>query len=190
MRSAIRIMVLIILSGSLSSCDMIKGLADVEIDTNIEGNLEVITDAAALKSTEDYGFSGADTVDVMNDDLEDYAELIKDFHTQSITLRVLSVDSIGGDGEKIPITGVELLPNTTFGMANDLTAYYWILNQVWAIEEGMSLSLDAASYDAINDILKDELPVIFSAVGTCNKGNILFVLNYNLEATVTANPIK
>jgi len=190
MRSAIRIMVLIILSGSLSSCDMIKGLADVEIDTNIEGNLEVITDAAALKSTEDYGFSGADTVDVMNDDLEDYAELIKDFHTQSITLRVLSVDSIGGDGEKIPITGVELLPNTTFGMANDLTAYYWILNQVWAIEEGMSLSLDAASYDAINDILKDELLVIFSAAGTCNKGNILFVLNYNLEATVTANPIK
>lgn len=190
MKTAIRILVLLMLTASMRSCDMIKGLADVEIDTNIEGNLDVLTDATELKSAEDHGFSEADTVDVMNDDLGDYADLIKDFHTQSITLRVLSVDSIGGDGEKIPITGVELLPNTTFGIANDLTAYYWILNQAWAIEEGMTLSLDAASYDAINDVLKDELPVIFSAVGTCNKGNILFVLNYNLEATVTANPIK
>jgi hypothetical protein len=190
MKSTIRIIGWIMLSVSMSSCDMIKGLADVEIDTSIEGNLDILTDAAELKSAEDHGFSEADTVDLINEDLGDYEDLIKDFHTKSITLRVLSVDSIGGDGERLPVTGVQLLPNTTFGLANDLTAYYWILNQAWDIEAGMSLSLDAASYDAIDDILKDELPVIFSAEGTCNKGNILFVLNYNLEATVIANPIK
>jgi len=190
MNSALKLFMFCMLTASMSSCDLITDMADVEIDTNIEGRLDVLTDATELKSPEDHGFSEADTVDVINEDLEDYEHLIRDFHTQSITLRVLSVDSIGGDGEEFPVSGVKLLPNTTFGLANDLTEYYWILNQAWAIEEGMSLSLDAASYDAINDILKDELPVIFSAAGTCNKGNIRFILNYDLQATITANPIE
>lgn len=185
MKNAIKILVLIMLSASMSSCDWIKGIADVEIDTNFEGNLDLVSDATELKSTDDYGFAGFVTVDVINDDLEDYADLIQAFNTESITITVVSLDSAG-----FPITGVTLLVDTQFGISNSGGGYTWTLNQDWPIEEGMSLSLDAASYDAINDILSDELPVTFSANGTCNKGNIHFVLNYNLEATVTANPIE
>ncbi len=184
MKNAIKIIVLIMLAAGMSSCDWIKGLTDVEIDTNIEGNLDVLTDEADLKSTDAHGFNDSTTIDVLNDDLEDYAELIEDFNTQSITLTVISIDSAGN-----AVTGVELLTGTQFGLSNSGGGYTWTLNQNWAIDPGFTLSLDAASYDAIDDILSDQLPITVSAVGTCNKGNIHFELNYDIDVTVVSNPL-
>ncbi|MEA3462553.1 MAG: hypothetical protein U9R49_11780 [Bacteroidota bacterium] len=185
MKNALKILTVILLTSSLTSCDLIKGLTDVEIDTNIEGNLDILTDEAELKSTNAHGFNASETVDVINDDLSDYADLIEDFETQSIIITVESIDSAG-----FAVTGVELLENTEFGISNTGAGYTWTLTQPWAIEPGFSIELDEASYGAINDILDDELPVTFSADGTCNKGNIHFVLNYDIEVTVVANPIE
>lgn len=185
MKNVIKILVLIVLTASMSSCDWIKGVADVDIDTNIEGNLDVVTDETDLKSTDAHGFDASTTIDVLNDDLEEYSDLIQDFNTQSITLTVVSIDSLGN-----AVTGVELLAGTEFGISNSMSGgYTWTLNQNWAIDAGFSLSLDAASYDAIDDILSDQLPITVTAVGTCNKGNIHFQLNYDVEVTVVANPL-
>jgi hypothetical protein len=185
MKNAVRVLVLIMLSASMTSCDWIKGLADVEIDTNIEGNLDVVTDASELKSTNAYGFDESVTIDVLNADLEEYEDLIEDYNTQSITLTVVSIDSAG-----FAVTGVELLAGTEFGISNSMSGgYTWTLNQNWAIDAGFSLSLDAASYDAIDDILSDQVPITVSAVGTCNKGNIHFQLNYDIDVTVVSNPL-
>jgi len=185
MKNAVRVLVIIMLSAGMTSCDWIKGLADIEIDTNIEGNLDVVTDASVLKSTNAHGFDESATIDVLNADLEEYEDLIEDYKTQSITLTVLSIDSAG-----FAVTGVELLAGTEFGISNTMSGgYTWTLNQNWAIDAGFSLSLDAASYDAIDDILSDQVPITVSAVGTCNKGNIHFRLNYDIDVTVVSNPL-
>jgi len=186
MKNAIKIIVLIVLTASMSSCDWIKGIADVEIDTNIEGNLDVLTDETELKSTDAHGFDASTTIDVLNDDLDEYSDLIDDFNTRSIILTVVSIDSLGN-----AVTGVELLAGTQFGISNTMSGgYTWTLNQNWAIDVGFTLSLDAASYDAIDDILSDQIPITITALGTCNKGNIHFELNYDIDVIVVANPIE
>jgi hypothetical protein len=184
MKSIKRVLLLLMISAGLSSCEKIKNLFDVEIDTTIEGDLSFVTDENALKSTDAHGFNASTTVDVLNEDLVEYEDLIKDFKTQSITLEVLSIDSAGHD-----ITGIVLLENTQFGISNSQNSgYTWTLTSDWPIDVGFELSLDAASYDALNDILDDLLPVTFTATGTCNTGNITISLNYGIDVAVKANP--
>jgi hypothetical protein len=180
MKTATRILMLILLAASMTSCDWIKGLADVEIDTNIEGDLLFVTDDAELKSTNDYGFDASVTVQVLNDDLYEYDDLIQDFMTSDVTVEVLSVDS----------TGVILRAGTWFEISNANAAYVWTLTSDWPIEPGFSLTLDAASYDAIDDILGDMVPFTMATSGSCNKANVTIELRYGIEVTVISNPLE
>ena len=79
MRNALRILVLVMITASFSSCEEIKSLLDVEIETTIEGDLSFVTDETELKSTEDYGFDATITVQVLNDDIYEYDENIQNF---------------------------------------------------------------------------------------------------------------
>jgi len=154
-------------------------LFDVEIETTIEGDLSFVTDETELKSTEDHGFNDSETVDVLNADLSEYGDLIQDFKTQNITIMVLSVDS----------SDVILRANSEFSISNSNASHTIRLNSDWPIEEGFTLTVDDASYGAINDILEDLVPITFTAVGTCNKGNVHITLNYNIDVIVESNPL-
>ena len=179
MKTIARILVLAMLTASLSSCEKIKNLFDVEIETTIEGDLSFVTDETELKSTDDHGFNDSETVDVLNADLSEYGDLIKDFDTQNITIMVLSVDS----------SDVILRSGSQFSMENLNAGYTWTLNSDWPIEAGFSLTVDEASYAAINDMLGDLVPITFTAVGTCNKGNVHITLNYSIDVLVESNPL-
>ncbi len=168
------------LTVGMSSCELITGLADVEIDTIIEGDLLIRTDDTELKSTNDYGFDESVTVQVLNDDLYEYDDLIQDFMTSDVTIEVLSVDS----------SGVVLRAGSEFEISNANAAYVWKLTADWPIEAGFSLTLDAASYDAIDDILGDMIPFTMATSGSCNKGDVTFELRYGIHTTVIANPIE
>lgn len=180
MKNAIKILVLVMLTFGMSSCELLTGLADVEVDTVIEGDLLIKTDDTELKSTNDYGFDESVTVQVLNDDLYKYDDLIQGFMTSDVTIEVLSVDS----------SGVVLRAGSKFKISNANAAYVWTLTADWPIEAGFSLTLDAASYDAIDDILDDMIPFTMAASGSCNKGNVTFELRYGIQTTVIANPIE
>jgi len=180
MKNALRILVLASLTLSISSCESIKNLFDVEIDTTIEGELSFVTDETVLKSTEDVGFSASETVHVLNDDLYEYDENIKDFMTSDVSVEVLAVDS----------SDVILRANTSFTIENLNAAYVWTLTTDWPIEPGFRLTLDAASYDAIDDILNDKEDFTISTLGTCNKGGVHITLRIGIETRVVATPLE
>ena len=186
MKTAIRIFMLVMLTASLSSCESIRGLFDVEIDTTIEGELDILTDAAELKSTDDHGFNASATIQVMNDDLVDYQDLINNIRAKSVSIEVISVDSAGA-----PVTGVIILADTQFGISNPNASFTWLLNSDWPIERGFEIELPAESYSVLNQILDEyeEYQVTVSADGTCNNGNIDIVLNYSIEVKVESNPL-
>lgn len=185
MRTALKFLIVVFLTTSLTSCEWIKGLSDVEIDTVIEGQLDIVTDEAELKSTDAHGFYGTETVDVLNDDLVEYADLIEAFNTRSITLEVASVDSAG-----FPITGVMILTGSEFSLSSTShPGYVWSLMADMSVEVGNTLSLDADDYSAINDVLESGDPVTFVADGTCNNGNIFITFNYSIDVMVEANPL-
>jgi hypothetical protein len=180
MKNALRILVLAVLTVSLSSCESVRGLFDVEIDTTIEGDLSFVTDETELKSTEDVEFEATITVQVLNDDTYDYQDNITGFMTSDVTIEVISVDS----------SDVILRAGTKFTMSNENAGYQWTLTTDWLIEEGFSLTLDAASYDAIDDILEDMVPFTVSTSGTCNKGGVHILLRYGIETKVIATPLE
>jgi len=179
MKNALRILVLGMLTVSLSSCESIRDLFDVEIDTTIEGDLSFVTDETELKSTEDFGFEETITVQVLNDDTYEYQDNITGFMTSDVTVEVISVDS----------SDVILRSGTQFSMSNMNAGYTWTLTSDWPIEAGFTLTLDAASYDAIDDILEDMVPFTVSTSGTCNKGGVHILLRYGIETRVVATPL-
>jgi len=176
MRNTLKFLILVMLTAGLASCE----LANVDIDTTIGGQLNILTDAAELKSTDAHGFNESVTIDVINEDLEDYEDLIQDFRTERITIRVQAVDS----------TGVEILAGSEFSIST-LTnpGYTWPIPTDWPIEVGVTATLEADSYSVINDMLEGSEPVTFSANGTCNKGDVTITLNYGIEVVVEANPL-
>ena len=82
-----------------------------------------------------------------------------------------------------------LRSGSQFTIENVNAGYTWTLTTDWPIEAGMSVTLDAASYDVINDILEDRLDFTMSTSGTCNKGGVNIGLRYGIETTVVATPL-
>ena len=180
MKNALRMLVLASLTVSLSSCESIRSLFDVEIDTTIEGELSFVTDENELKSTADVGFSASATVHVLNDDTYEYEDNIKDFMTSDVTIEVLAVDS----------SDVILRDGTSFTIENANAGYIWTLTSDWPIEAGFTLTLDKASLDVIDDILEDMIDFTMSTAGTCNKGGVHIELRYGIETTAVATPLE
>jgi hypothetical protein len=182
MKTAIRIFMLVMLTASLSSCESISDLLDVEIDTTLEADLDILTDDTELKSTDAFGFNESDTLQVINPDLEDYEELIDAIEVESVTIEIKEVDQ----------SGVILYTGTMFRISNTLGASYtWTLLDNWDLDENFSKPLPSDSYDDLNDILEayDTSDVTVAAEGTCNKGSVHILLNYSLEIKVTSSPI-
>jgi len=180
MKNAVKLILLVMLSTSLTSCKKIKGWFDVEVDTTIEGAFTLVSDATELKSTEDYKIDDFITVQVLNDDLYEYEDEITSFLASDVTFEVMSVDS----------SDVVLRAGTEFLIFNTKNPGIRVqLPFDWPVEIGASLTLDEASLDVINDILDDMIDFTISASGNCNKGNVTIELRYGFKVTVIANPL-
>jgi len=179
MKNTIRILLMLALTLSLTSCEKIKNLFDIKVDTNIEGELYIQTDDTELKSTEGYGFNETITVQVINDDLYEYQDEINDFMVSGATA---TVDSLSVDQ-------VVLLAGTTFSISNDNHSVVWTLGSDFPISEGTSFDLgDDGLYDVLEDIFNDMLPITMTAVGAADQGNVFMIIRLGVETTVTVNP--
>ena len=180
MKNAVKILLLVMLTASLTSCEKIKSRFEVEVDTTIEGELSILTDASELKSTDDYGFNESITVLVLNDDLYEYQDEINGFRTSDVTFEIMSVDS----------SDVIFRADTEFLIYNDQNPGLAVTVPFdWLVEVGASLTLNESALAVLDDILDDEIPFTISASGSCNKGNVTIVLRYGIETTAIANPL-
>jgi hypothetical protein len=179
MKSTVSILMLVLLAAGFTSCEKIRSLFDQEVDTTISGDLNILTDATEMKSTNSYGFNESITVDVLNDDLYEYEDQIKDFVVSGVTAEVIYISE----------TGVELLADTKFTISNANHTVVWTLGSAWPISVGTSIDLnDAGLYDMVAQILDDRVPFTMSAVGECNKGGVSIEIRLGVETTVTVRP--
>ena len=177
MRNTLKFLLLVMLTASLASCELLN----VDIKTNIEGQMSLVSDQTELKSTEDYGISGSVTIDITdNDELEPYADLIVAIETRSVSLLVTAIDSSGvviRDGAEFSIS-----TPTNSGLT-------WPISPDWPIEVGTTINLTAENYDVLNTMLEGDEPVTLSSTGSCNKGNVHISLTYDIEVVVEASPL-
>ncbi len=180
MKNAVKLLFLVVLTASLTSCEKIKGWFDVEVDTTLEGELTILTNATELKSTADYGFNESITIQVLNDDLSEYEDKINDFLTSDVTFEILSVDE----------SDVILRAGTEFTLSNSENPGLVIsVPSDWPVVAGASLTLDETALDMIDDILDDLLPITITASGACNKANVTILLRIGIETTAVGNPL-
>jgi len=183
MRTALKFVLLLMLTASLTSCEKIKNWFNVEIDTTIEGQLVMVSDVAELKSTEDHSINGSATIDLAdNEDLADYQNLIEDIEVSDVYLIVNGVDS----------SDVVIRAGSMFSIAtvppSDLYLD-WPINVDFSIMQGTRVDLEADDYSVLNAMLLGDETVVLTATGSCNKGNVTITLNYGIEVLVEANPI-
>lgn len=180
MKSVVRILLMVMLTAGMSSCEKIRNLFDIKVDTVIEGNLFIQVDEVQVKAVPPvYAFDESVTIDVLNDDLYEYENEIQDFQVSGATIEVLSVSDD-------PIT---FLAGTEFTMSNANHTIVWTLSSDWPITVGTTLDLaDEGLVDDIEAILNDMLPFTLSAVGTCDVQGAAIGLLLGIETTVIVNP--
>jgi hypothetical protein len=180
MKSIVRILLLVIIAGGVSSCEKIKNLFDIDVDTVIEGDLFIeVDEIQQLKAAPVYGFDESVTVQVLNDDLYEYENEIQDFKVSGVTVEVTSVSS----------DTLKLLAGTYFSVSNANHTVTWTVTNDWPIMEGTTLDLnDAGVFDEVEAILDELLPFTLTAVGTCNEAGAVIGLRLGIETTVTVNP--
>jgi hypothetical protein len=179
MRNTLKLLILVMLTASLTSCEKIKSWFDVEVDTSYDGELYIVSDETELKSTNDYGFDVTVTEQIMNDDLYEHEDKIQGFRTSDVTFEVLSVDSsdvVLRAGSQFVISNVNN-PGLSVEFPTD-----------WSVVQGASVTLSDEAMDVIDDILDDRIDFTVHAVGACNKPGVTIELRYGIETTVIASP--
>jgi hypothetical protein len=181
MKNVLKFLILALLTASLTSCEKIKSWFNVEIDTVIEGQLDLVSSDTELKSAEAYSIDGSEPVDLSsNEDLAEYEDVIEDIKTHSVTLMVLGVDApdvVIHAGSEFSIT-----TPTNPGLT-------WPISEDWAIVQGTTIDLTASDYSVLNKMLKGKEVVTFAATGTCNVGGVTINLTYEIDVTVEAEAI-
>jgi hypothetical protein len=176
------IVLLVILTAGLSSCEKIRGLFDVDFKTTLSGNLDIEIEEAATKSTNTYEFYKEAEVNPLYDvDIAEYEENIKNFAIDSVVAEVLSVNK----------GAVEFLTGTTFFINDNLDMVYWTLGQDWEITQGTMLSLanQGDVYDVVSRILNRKETFTVGVEGTCSDTGVRVVLKMGIKTTVTASPL-
>lgn len=178
MKNVLRILVLLLLTASLSSCEKFKSMFDKEVNTTITGDLLILSENTNVKSTEDYEFHETITVPVLNDDLYEYEDKIQSFRSSDLTIEVISIDS----------ADVVVRAGSVFAIYNDEHSFKYKLPTDWPIEQGNYMVLEGDALLTVDSILDDRIDFTMSADGKVNKGWVTFELRYGVEVKVVANP--
>lgn len=181
MRNVLKFLILALLTSSLTSCEKIKSWFDVEIDTTLEGQLNLVSDVNELKSTEAYSINGSAEINLSdNEDLAEYEDVIKAIKTHNVTLMVIGVDA----------ADVVIHAGSEFSISTPTNpGLSWPISQDWPIMQGTTVDLTADDYSVLNKMLKGSETVTIKATGTCNVGGVHIDLTYGIDVTVEAEAI-
>jgi len=183
MKTTLKISALLLLAVGIVSCESIKSLADVEFDTAVQTNLNLVSEGDAMKSSlANYSFTGSASLNPTNDpEVQKYIDKIKDYTVNSITLTVTSVSE----------PGVKLLKDSYFKIHDTGDEVTWPLDADFNVEVGNSytLSNNTGDYATVQKILRKNATSTVSGEGYTNVSDVTIVLDARIEATITANPL-
>ena len=183
MKNLIRVVLLLIMTAGLSSCEKVRSIFDVEFDTTLSGDLEIdIQDMEVLKSAEVYAFQAEVSVDPLdNEDIADYIDNIKEMNVDDVILSV----------EYVNKQDVVFKSGTYFRVANYANEVTWTLSGDWPIVEGTEITLEdlGGTYDALEKILDTKGVFTVSTEGTCTETNVFIVIRLGIDTKVTASPL-
>lgn len=182
MKNLVKLMLAILLTAGLSSCQKIKSIFDVEFDTTLSGDLDIDIQEPVKKSVDSYVFeSWADVDPLEDDDIAEYQEKIKDFDVKTVLAEVLYINK----------GGVTFYSGTSFIIKDDLDEISWTLADDWAVEEGTTITLGDIGdiYKSVGNVLSRKKKFKVGAVGTCSETGVSITLRIGIDTKVTANPL-
>lgn len=182
MRNLVKIVLLVILTASLSSCEKIKGLFDVEFDTTLSGDLDIEIPESAMKSTASHKFEKSAVVDPFaNGDIAEYDDNIKEFAVDGVLVKVTYVSK----------KNIVFYSGTTFSIWDKTDGVDWTIENDWPIEQGTELTLKDLNdvYLEIEKILNKKGEFNVGANGLCSEEGVFITLRIGIDTKVTANPL-
>ncbi len=189
MRNLGKVILLVMLTAGLSSCEKIKSIFDVEIETTLSGDLDIDIQESAMKSTNSYEFeSSALIIPTDDEDIDEYSGNIKDFAVDGVLAEVLSVEI-----ENLELESVVFEKETFFYIKDNLDSAAWKKGSDWEIVEGTVFTLEDLGniYNVVEDILNRNMEGQFTVGvdGVCSETGVSIVIRLGIKTTVTANPL-
>jgi hypothetical protein len=176
----------ILLSASFTSCQKIKGIFDVDVETTMSGALDIDIPESASKATGYYEFESSAVIDPTdNPDVADNADRIEEITADGIIATVTYV-SVGGQSTD----DLALLKGTTFSIENSTTGVSWTLQNEWPIQKGTELALEDVQgiYGEVTNILTTLEPFEVTCKGAASLKGISITIEIDINSTVTGNP--
>lgn len=183
MKTFIKLVLLVMLTAGLSSCQKIKSLFDVEFDTTLTGDLNIDIPESAKKSTNFVDFEASALMNPLSDDdIDEYSENITNFDVKTVLGEVTFVS----DDDIVFKSG------TSFYVTDNSSKVTWTIDSDWPISVGTKLTLgDIGSniYEEVGKILKKLKPFTVGIDGECSRDGISVDVDFIIEVTVVANPL-
>lgn len=183
MRKAIHLAIMVMLTGTFTSCEKIKSWFDVEGESSLSANLYIDVMEPSMKSTSSFDFYEEAFIDPLeDDDIAEYEKNIKRIEATKIAATVTSVNKenvIFEKGTKIAVKGSVYVE--------------WTLTEPWNVTKGDVISLDDEKtlnlYNKVTEMLTNFESLTVIADGTCNQEDVSVVLNVGIDIEYTANPL-
>ena len=184
MKTFLKILIILLIGVSFSSCDDIESLADFDFNSNLGADLNVVVPATgAMKATVKIGgisFSEEEIIDPLADSqIKKYLDNLKSFDVQEITGTVKRVSK--------PVTIVS--GNITISQGSKSTS--WSVTN-FDVVNGAKIILDSGEgqWATVNQILKSKGKFTAKIVGTVDNSDVSFTIYILIKVKVVANPLQ
>jgi hypothetical protein len=182
MKSLMKFGLLIVLTAGLTSCEEIKSIFDIEIDTTLTGTLDFDIEDSSLKAAKSIPFDKYKEIDPKNDEeIEEYLDKIVRFELNDVVVVVKSLS----------VEPVTLEAGTEFIIRDKSVTYSWELLTNWVINVGDELTLEnvAEQYKKVAEMMDKKEKFEVGIDGTSPNSGVTIVLDMQLDTKVIANPL-
>ena len=182
MKNVLKILLVILVSFSLNSCEEAESLLDVSFNSQLSADLNVNVPAAGVKKSAemlDVSFLGQATINPRADsNIDKYFDKLKSVDVQGVTGRVVNVSA----PVKI-VTG-------TISVFEGSNIASWTVNN-FDVVNGASITLDNSDgqWDKINSIIHNKRTFTAKIEGTVDRDDVSFTISITISFKGVANPL-
>jgi|GEM_PF-1106239 len=189
MKTILNFALLAIIALGFSSCEKLKGLADVKFDVTLTGDIDIsVEDVVKKSSMAPFDFEAYGYIDPYeNDDIWEYEEEIKNFEVNDVVAKVIAVVDDQGN----PLDNVTFLQGTYVKVSDSMAEITWTFPMDFPVEVEYEVTLQdiEGSWKLIEGMLGRFSFIDIEMVGQCNTNNVYIIIQLGVTAKVTANPL-
>lgn len=182
MRNIVIIILLIISSFGVSSCEMIGGWFDVDFETTMSGDLNIVVEESAKKANNEYWFQSLVTLNPLDDEqIAEYKDNIKEIVVTKIYAEVLEMNK----------DSVKFREGTIFSIVNSGVFTEWTLGNDWNIVDTTEIrlvDLDGA-YGEVENILEFQDEYDIGVTGVCSESGVSMTIRVNIQTKIAAKKL-